>query len=597
MPRGNRCIKGVRIFFRRSKNRRSTPGKVTGALFTGAFLAAFAASTCATLEIRAQSGVIVSTKHNLSISGPGSVKAVDETRICIFCHTPHRASSSGPLWNKMDSQAGYLPYQSTSMHVLPGQPAGSSKLCLSCHDGTIALGLLVSEQAQLGMTFQFPTGRSLLGTDLRDDHPVSFLYDAGLAAANPELIDPVGNPDVHLDMNQQMQCNSCHDAHNNIHGHFLRESNTRSALCRRCHVKNGWNTCSHAVSTKSWNGAAPDPWPYTGEQTVADNACANCHSPHLAGEPERLLYNAIEEQNCFKCHNGHAASKNVEADFAKISYHPVDMYQSVHQPGEDPAAMNKHVECLDCHNPHVANALGNEQPPANRSQTKGVSGVTNSNNFTAEAVYQYEICFKCHAGQHSASAKVPRVIAQTDTRFEFDPGNPSYHPVEAAGRNQDCPSLKSPYTTSSIIYCTDCHSSDTGTGAGGQGASGPHGSAWEPILERRFELSNGLRENADIYALCYKCHDRQNILDNRSFKEHKKHIDGEKASCATCHDPHGISSTQGNTSNNTHLINFNTLEVTPSKSGKLEFIDDGYRRGRCYLTCHRKNHDPKDYKP
>jgi predicted CXXCH cytochrome family protein len=546
-------------------------------------------------DARAQSATIVSTKHNLSVSGPGEVKASSETRICIFCHTPHRAGTSGPLWNKAETQASYLPYQSSSMHILPGQPNGTSKLCLSCHDGTIALGLLISESAQLSMTYQFPRGRSLVGTDLSDDHPVSFTYDPSVSAANPEIADPTNNPDIHLDPQGRMQCTSCHDAHNDIHGHFLRESNQQSALCKRCHIKNYWENSSHATSSNTWDGTPPDPWPYTNEQTVAANACANCHTPHLAGEPERLLYDPLEEQNCLKCHNGHTASKDLEADFAKLSTHPVDNYQGIHEPGEDPYTMNKHVECLDCHDPHSANSLGNEQAPFNRSLTKGVSGVNAAGDLVEEAGYEYEICFKCHAGQHSTTPHVPRVINETNTRLEFDPNNPSFHPVEAPGKNQFVPSLISPYTTASIIYCTDCHSSDTGTNAGGQGANGPHGSAWEPLLERRYETSNGMRESSALYALCYKCHSRSSILGNQSFKEHKKHIEGEKASCATCHDPHGISSAQGNSTNNAHLINFNTLEVQPSNSGKLEFIDLGQRRGKCYLKCHNKNHDPKSY--
>ena len=35
---------------------------------------------------------MVDTKHNLSLSGPGPIQAQGETRICIFCHTPHNAA-------------------------------------------------------------------------------------------------------------------------------------------------------------------------------------------------------------------------------------------------------------------------------------------------------------------------------------------------------------------------------------------------------------------------------------------------------------------------------------------------------------------------
>ncbi|VAW45953.1 Cytochrome c family protein, partial [hydrothermal vent metagenome] len=44
-----------------------------------------------TVVFSAVSGVedIVNTKHNLSASGPGTLKATTESRVCVFCHTPH----------------------------------------------------------------------------------------------------------------------------------------------------------------------------------------------------------------------------------------------------------------------------------------------------------------------------------------------------------------------------------------------------------------------------------------------------------------------------------------------------------------------------
>ena len=74
----------------------------------------------------------------------GSVHAVTESDVCIFCHTPHHASGDGPLWNHQMSGASYTPYSSSTLKATVGQPTGSSRLCLSCHDGTVALGLVHS---------------------------------------------------------------------------------------------------------------------------------------------------------------------------------------------------------------------------------------------------------------------------------------------------------------------------------------------------------------------------------------------------------------------------------------------------------------------
>src|SRR4051812_41640981 len=87
-----------------------------------------------------QADTILASKHDLSVAGPGTIKAVTESEVCIFCHTPHRAGQS-PLWNHTLSAATYIPYSSSTTKAAIGQPTGASKLCLSCHDGTVALGM------------------------------------------------------------------------------------------------------------------------------------------------------------------------------------------------------------------------------------------------------------------------------------------------------------------------------------------------------------------------------------------------------------------------------------------------------------------------
>jgi hypothetical protein len=160
--------------------------------------------------------------------------------------------------------------------------------------------------------------------------------------------------------------------------------------------------------------------------------------------------------------------------------------------------------------------------------------------------------------------------------------------VEAAGQNPNVPSLIAPWTSSSLMYCTDCHNNNTGPGAGGNGPKGPHGSTFTPLLERRLELTDNQTENASTYDLCYKCHSRASILGDQSFKSHNKHVVASKTACTTCHDSHGAARAS-------HLINFNTTYVTKSSGGRLEFIDNGMYRGTCYLSCHGKDHNPLAY--
>ena len=120
-------------------------------------------------------------------------------------------------------------------------PGSRSKLCLSCHDGTVALD---SFGGYTGTT-NYITGNALIGTDLSNDHPVSFTYDSSLATTDGGLYDPTtansglgGTIDADLLFNTQLECSSCHDAHNSAGvANLLVKANSGSALCMTCHNK------------------------------------------------------------------------------------------------------------------------------------------------------------------------------------------------------------------------------------------------------------------------------------------------------------------------------------------------------------------------
>ncbi len=195
----------------------------------------------------AQSG-IMETMHNLSASGPGKVRAQSEDEICIFCHTSHSAAPQAPLWNRMDTGQYFRMYWSPSVDAYSSQgaapqPNGSSKLCLSCHDGTIALGstLATGEIKMVGGDSRMP-GESRFSFDLSGHHPVSFRVTDDLVARNNAKgdvplrypSDILSNPHVSLDGDGRMQCTSCHDPHKDLYGSFLRAP-TEDDLCIACH--------------------------------------------------------------------------------------------------------------------------------------------------------------------------------------------------------------------------------------------------------------------------------------------------------------------------------------------------------------------------
>ncbi len=543
-------------------------------------------------------GNIRFSKHNLSVGGPGEIKAVSESQICIFCHTPHNARRDIPyLWNRRDQTVSYIPYQSSTLFARVGQPTGASKLCLSCHDGTIALGAIVSEPEEIrfqgGIRFM-PEGPSRIWTDLSDDHPVSFVDDGNLAQARLGLADPaLLPPAIKLDNNGQLQCTACHDPHDDTFGNFLVMSNQFSGLCTSCHAKEGWAVSSHALSNARWHGQGANPWPNTDFQTVAENGCENCHRSHTAPRPVRLLKHVFEEETCLVCHNGNVAAADIESELTKQYGHFVQDFTGIHDASEDFSlvGVRPHVECEDCHNPHLANGNPSLGAPRVSGANIGVSGIDATGQQVRKAQNLSAICYKCHADYNVIpTLRITRQIDQFDTRVEFDLANPSFHPVESTGVNLEVPSLLSPYTVRSIISCTDCHNNNDSLGP-----SGPHGSNFEFLLERNYITLDFTHENPSTYALCYRCHSRQSILGDQSFTKHKEHIQDEKTPCSACHDPHGISNTQGNPINNSHLINFDLEIVRPDNRGRLQFEDRGRFAGQCYLNCHGKEHSPERY--
>ena len=192
---------------------------------------------------------IRTTKHNLSISGPGTVRAVSETQICVFCHTPHNSRTQAPLWNRNDSGGTYTMYWSATMDAYVSaaaapQPNGSSKLCLSCHDGTLALGATVASGSipMSGGITTMPSGGANFGLDLSGHHPVSFQVTDLLVSTNnsrgdtplKSLAQMRASPVIKLDVSDRVQCTSCHDAHRDAYGSFLRAPST-DTICLSCH--------------------------------------------------------------------------------------------------------------------------------------------------------------------------------------------------------------------------------------------------------------------------------------------------------------------------------------------------------------------------
>lgn len=192
-------------------------------------------------------GTILNSKHNLSVTGPGEIKATNETRVCIFCHSSHNSSSEGPLWNHETTvPSKFATYSRSTMVSQAEQPNGATKLCLSCHDGTIAVGAVrglakpISMQ-NVGGSGEIPVGRKAhFGMDLTGSHPVSVRYQQETALASENLRWPPSDPENKIgpDATGYVQCTACHDPHDDSKSErypFWRKASF-DEVCNACHT-------------------------------------------------------------------------------------------------------------------------------------------------------------------------------------------------------------------------------------------------------------------------------------------------------------------------------------------------------------------------
>ncbi|MDH5308438.1 MAG: hypothetical protein OEY08_00630 [Gammaproteobacteria bacterium] len=346
---------------------------------------------------------VAATRHNLSASGTGNVSASTETQVCVFCHTPHAATNApgAPLWNRQLSGQTYTTYTSSSLdaETIAGtlaQPAGSSKLCLSCHDGTLALGAVNVLGGQQNVTIDLtgtavggtmPPGQGELtgftrnlGTDLRNDHPISLTYDTTLAAVDGELFDPavaahIGirapgvRPPVPLEATGpagegQVQCGTCHDPHVidasvTPTNKFLRLQRfqqsqpadgsfdeTLDINCLACHDKDGWSGSAHAstiVADETYLAQPASLREFPAGLPVWQAGCLNCHDTHSVHGSRRLLREGTDapgtpksggesaiEETCYQCHgaapvvtNAGGAIRNIAGEFSLAIRMPI----------------------------------------------------------------------------------------------------------------------------------------------------------------------------------------------------------------------------------------------------------------------------------
>ena len=303
-------------------------------------------------------------------------------------------------------------------------------------------------------------------------------------------------------------------------------------------------TC-HAVASESnvfpgsafWQGTV-----HARSQNAAK--CIDCHDPHGVKDAKGVIPAMLakrEDALCTGCHDGS---------------HAGDVTRALAMP------FRHEVACSNCHNPHfIDTSSAPPSAPQASNRLAGVSRIEVANGGAGLAptyvlhgagepgAREYEICFKCH------SSYVKQRPGQSNLALLTNPANPSYHPIQAPGKNAriDPQSFTAGYDAQSMIFCSDCHEA--------------HGSSYRYLTKK---------PSPD---LCLTCHAydvyANTAADSRTqkasrFTGHALHA-GRNVDCYTCHESHGST-------------RYAAL-ITNRPSGIMTYVQTA-TGGSCSPTCH-----------
>lgn len=233
------------------------------------------------------------TSHDFTSTSGGTGTATAGVGLCTFCHTPHKAITTSLLWNHTLSVNNFswdIPATTagTTFATFKGDTyKGASAKCLSCHDGSVAIGdvnwfqetsatgagALNTLQHNNGGEFQIATATG----GMAGNHPVAMPFPfnntvntyngvtnganlqtgewqsdpwnagAGTNGTKVRLFNDSGAGNITAGPvagKTGIECSSCHDPHNkaSVDDLFLRGKLTGSDaasgyLCLQCHSK------------------------------------------------------------------------------------------------------------------------------------------------------------------------------------------------------------------------------------------------------------------------------------------------------------------------------------------------------------------------
>ncbi|MBI5505239.1 MAG: cytochrome c3 family protein [Deltaproteobacteria bacterium] len=196
----------------------------------------------------ASAGTIANTKHDLSATSTAAIKSGSQTDTCVFCHVSHNSAPgvARPLWSHTltNQNLTWAPTTTVRGTVLPTSITSAaltgSRACMSCHDGTVALGDLLNGTGGTVTGPNVTAGKLSGGVNLinpaamQSNHPIGVAKPAAATGFTSFKTVPSSSP-VNYDSAGYVQCGSCHNPHDNTFAPFLKIDPASGAICTSCH--------------------------------------------------------------------------------------------------------------------------------------------------------------------------------------------------------------------------------------------------------------------------------------------------------------------------------------------------------------------------
>jgi len=436
---------------------------------------------------------IRNTKHNFAASDPdnlpdGSIRSISastENQVCVFCHTPHgkyedKFGERPFLWNRPEAGSPSARYDATissSFNATNNVNLGQgSKMCLSCHDGTVAIGNIDTntEISVVGDNLtggKLSQGGSYIGQDLSDDHPVGFDYNAGLSADDGELYDPAVTSHIGVPVGRGLaQYNSLVDSldvNTSPSGDQVTTTTTDSGGGISIPLEATIAGFSTAYTKDDDDRSSPSSLVYIDQASNGSVECTTCHDPHIRGNENNTLNGQsvnikFLRLNRFQKAAGTDGSFSIDSDINCIACHDKAGWAgSIHvnstsgvQQYDDTAADNRdfphniqmwQASCLNCHKPHTSGA---GWLLASEDDGTGTSSATE------------QTCLSCHGSSSTILAageqvaNIEKVMLSGNAHGDSGNNDQSKHSIHSGNFDETGDELNG---VNRHVTCTDCH--------------------------------------------------------------------------------------------------------------------------------------------